>query len=265
MDNALQSLQSGNLKEALAQVKERVRNDPANTKERIFLFQLFIVLGDWEKAQVQLNVIGELDDAALPMVQTYREALKCEQLRSEIFSGKQSPLIFGDPEQWIAEIVEATKLLAGKHFDQSKQLRESAFEAAPTTSGTIDGKAFSWIADADSRFGPILEAIINGRYYWVPFNRVARIQIEEPCDLRDAVWMPSYFTWANGGECVALIPTRYPGAETSDDIQTKLAKKTTWLEESGELYLGQGQRLLATDVGEFPLMDIRDITLDNNG
>ena len=32
----------------------------------------------------------------------------------------------------------------------------------------IDGKAFAWMADADMRLGPVLEAVINGRYYWVP-------------------------------------------------------------------------------------------------
>ena len=39
-----------------------------------------------------------------------------------------------------------------------------------------EDSAFEWIADADDRLGPVLEAIVNGRYYWVPFERVRRIQ-----------------------------------------------------------------------------------------
>ena len=50
------------------------------------------------------------------------------------------------------------------------------------------------------RLGPVCEAIINGRYYWVPFDRLSRIDLEAPVDLRDVVWMPAHFQFANGGE-----------------------------------------------------------------
>ncbi len=66
-----------------------MRKDPANAKHRIFLFQLLAVLGQWERAMNQLNVAGELDAGTLAMVQTYREALRCEVLRGEIFAGRR--------------------------------------------------------------------------------------------------------------------------------------------------------------------------------
>jgi type VI secretion system protein ImpE len=125
----------------------------------------------------------------------------------------------------------------------------------------LDGEPFSWIADADSRLGPVCEAIINGRYYWVPFSRLSRVIIDAPEDLRDMVWMPAHFQFDNGGESVALIPTRYPGSEASDDGQLLLARKTIWREAAPDIYHGLGQRLLATDTGEIPLMDVRSITL----
>ncbi|MFZ0788902.1 MAG: type VI secretion system accessory protein TagJ, partial [Chromatiaceae bacterium] len=101
----------------------------------------------------------------------------------------------------------------------------------------------------------------NGRYYWVPFQRIQSVQIEEPADLRDLVWMPAYFTWANGGESAGLIPTRYPGSETSADPELRRARRTEWLEQPGGAYVGQGQRMLFTDSGEYPLMEVRSITL----
>ena len=45
------------------------------------------------------------------------------------------------------------------------------------------------------------------------FLAFAQITIDEPEDLRDVVWMPAHFQFDNGGESVALIPTRYPGSE----------------------------------------------------
>ena len=62
----------------------------------------------------------------------------------------------------------------------------------------------------------MLEAVINGRYYWVPFSRLTKIELEPPEDLRDMVWMPAHLQFENGGESVALIPTRYPGSEAAD-------------------------------------------------
>ena len=112
------------------------------------------------------------------------------------------------------------------------------------------------------RLGPVCEAIINGRYYWVPFSRVATIQLEPPADLRDLVWMPAHFEFVNGGQAVGVIPTRYAGSEGSDDSHVALGRKTVWQEPIPEVFVGLGQRVLATDGGEHPLMEIRAIVID---
>jgi len=40
------------------------------------------------------------------------------------------------------------------------------------------------------------------------------------------------------------------------------SKRTEWVETAPDFYVGMGQRMLATDSGEFALMDVREITLD---
>ena len=101
-----------------------------------------------------------------------------------------------------------------------------------------------------------------GRYFWIPVENIRKMLVEKPADLRDVVWTPVQFTWTNGGEAVGLIPTRYPGSETSADPLIRLARKTEWVEEVSGLQLGLGQRLWATDVADFALMDVREIDLD---
>jgi len=255
-------LRGGDPSAALSDLQEQVRKNPSNAKLRVFLFQLLAIEGRWDRALTQLNVAGELDAGNLAMVQTYREALLCEALRDQIFAGHRSPLIFGQPATWIALVVEALRLAAAGEIEQSQQVRDEAFAAAPVTRGVIDDQPFEWIADADARLGPMLETIISGRYYWVPFNRIREIRIEAPADLRDTVWMPAYFTWANGGESVGLIPTRYPGSHASADPQLRLARRTEWTDRGAELFTGLGQRMLATDAGEYPIMDARAIRLE---
>jgi type VI secretion system protein ImpE len=109
----------------------------------------------------------------------------------------------------------------------------------------------------------MLEAIVNGRYYWIPFARLSEVRIEKPADLRDIAWTPAYLTLANGGETVGLIPTRYPGSEKSSNPTLAMARGTEWTEVPGGAYVGLGQRLLATNDAEHALMDIRQIKLDS--
>lgn len=260
--SAEENLREGDLEHALAQLQDNVRKNPSDPKPRVFLFQLLSVLGQWGRALTQLNVVGELDAGTLPMVQTYREALRCEALRMDVFSGKRTPLIFGAPEEWIALLLEALRATAEGNHERSQEIRNRALATASATSGTLDGQPFQWIADADTRLGPLLEAIINGRYYWVPFHRLQAIRIDAPADLRDQVWLPATLTFANSGESVALIPTRYPGSETSSESRIRLARLTEWRELSLGAYVGLGQRMFATDQNDYPLMDVREIILD---
>jgi type VI secretion system protein ImpE len=257
------SLREGDLEGCLRLLQEQVRRDPANAKYRVFLFQLLAVMGDWVRALNQLGVAGELDAGTLAMVQTYREALRCEVLRGEVFVGKRSPLVFGQPEEWLALLIEALRHCAEEQWEGAQAVRERALEAAPATAGSIDGQPFEWIADGDGRLGPLLEAVINGKYYWVPFSHIRRLSMDEPTDLRDLVWMPAYFTWANGGEAVGLIPTRYPDSQTSDDNDLRRAHKTVWVECPGGLFVGLGQRMLITNEGEFGIMDVREIICES--
>jgi type VI secretion system protein ImpE len=262
---AERTLKSGDPAAALARLQEDVRARPSDAKLRVFLFQLLCIVGQWERALNQLKVASELEPLALPMAQMYGEAVRCEAIRTEVFEGKKSPMVLGEPDQWLALLIES-RLVAGRgDANRSEELRARAFEEAPASNGQMDGREFEWIADADSRLGPVLEAIINGRYYWVPFSRISRVTMEAPEDLRDLVWMPAHLEFHNGGESLALVPTRYPGSESSEDGAIALARKTSWEQIAGDTYRGLGQRLIATDTGETPMLEIRTIALGANG
>jgi type VI secretion system protein ImpE len=259
---AEENIRTGNLQGALEDLQAQIRTQPDNSRYRIFFFQLLSVLGQWDRALSQLNVLESLDRDTWPMVQMYRSAIQCEVLRADIFAGRQTPLIFGEPPPWMAWLLESLRLAAESRLAQARQLRDQAFEQAVPSSGTIDEQPFEWISDADSRLGPVLELIVNGRYYWAPFEQIRIIKISPPEDLRDLVWLPARFVWTNGGEAVGLIPTRYPGSENTDDSAIQLARTTQWHEVTDTVYHGLGQRMLATDQDDYPLLETRLITLN---
>ena len=257
--SAKELVQAGQLNEALTALQDEVRAAPADAQKRVFLFQLLSVLGQWERAMTQLNVAAEMDRQYQMMAQVCRPLLNGEVFRQQVFAGKRDPLIFGEPEEWIGLMVQANRLTVQEAHVAAEALRNQAFETAPTIAGVVNDEAFSWIADADSRLGPILEIIIEGNYYWTSFANIKLLQIDPPEDLRDVIWLPVSIIWENRGQTVGFIPSRYVLSETCDDSNVVLARKTEWVQKSEETYTGFGQRMLTTDITDYPLMEIRKI------
>ncbi|HEY0790676.1 MAG TPA: type VI secretion system accessory protein TagJ [Chthoniobacterales bacterium] len=252
---------AGRLRDCQQRLQTELRDHPADVKRRIFLFQLLSVLGEWARADTQLKVLAEVDDGSLLMVNIFQPILVCERLRQQVFAGKRTPLIFGEPPPWIGSLVQALGHFHRGEGEAGRTLRDAAFAAAPAVAGKINDTPFAWLADADERLGPVLELFLEGRYYWVPFEHLQRVAVEPASDLRDLVWTPVQLTWANGGQGAGHIPTRYVDTEQSADDGCKLARKTEWANHAGIL-IGSGQRILATDEAEYPLLEVRNIEFE---
>ena len=260
--NSAELLKSADPAAALKALSNEVRSKPADAKLRVFMAQLMCVMGQWERALNQLTVAAELDALAIPMKQMCGEAIRCEGLRTEVFAGKRTPMVFGQPDEWLAVLIESLLRSGRGEPAAAEELRARAYNDAPVSRGSLDGQPFEWLADADMRLGPVLEAYVNGRYYWVPFARLAQVKIEEPEDLRDCVWLPAHLQFENGGEAMALIPTRYDGSHLNTSGEVQLARKTEWQELRPDVWIGQGQRVLTSESGDHALMDIREITFN---
>jgi len=207
-------LREGKPEAAVAALQSRVRKAPSDPKLRVFLFQLLCVLGNWERARDQLKALAELDPGSFPLVHLYGAAINCELLRREVFAGTKTPLMLGEPLPWAALLLQALSAAAQGKSGDARALRGEALEQATAIPGTVDGQAFEWIADADSRVGPMCEAVIDGQYYWVPFERIRSIALEVPSDLRDFLWMPARLALVNGGDSSA--PSEARASQISD-------------------------------------------------
>lgn len=233
-----------------------VRATPADAKLRIYLAQLSMVTGRWQRAVAQLQVAAQLDAAAIPMAQTYREAIRAELMRERVMRGEAAPESLGQPAEWFALLVQALKARAGGEHALADDLQGRAFEAAEPTAFVIDGVDEPWLADADTRFGPVCEVVLNGRYFWIPFDQIEALELAEPGDLRDLVWTAGQLTLSNGGQHPVLLPVRYPDF---DEDHHALAAMTSWQEAGAAGWLGRGQRMWCGEGGEYPLLNIRHV------
>lgn len=246
-------VRAGRLDEALQALTARVRAAPADAGERLFLFQLLAVLGQWKRAGEQLQTSAQLAPANLLLATTCEVLLRAEGARAAVFAGQALPTVLGNPEPWLAPLLQAVQLEGRGETAAAAELRALALEQAPAVSGQIDGTPFAWLGDADARFGPCLEVITQAGYAWVPLGQLRELRIDAPADLRDMVWIPVELLWASGAQNVAFVPVRYPGSDTSGDAQLQLARRTDWSDDGH----GLGQRMFATDGGEYALLQTR--------
>ena len=248
------------LKNRLELIKLEIRKNPSDIKQRVLYFQLLSVSGRWKEASTQIDIISELGNNEFALTaMVYKPLPECELNREAVFHGENDPLILGKPEKWLGMIVKANQLDIKSEHKAAATLRREAYEESPPCNGTVNGEEFNWIADMDSRLGPVLEVIINGKYYWTSFANIKSIKISAPVDTRDLIWCPTKFTWSNGGSATGFIPSRYVDSSNTDDNDLEFARKTIWNEKFKGFYCGLGQRMLTTDKNEYSLLDIREV------
>lgn len=253
-------LRAGDLEGARAALIEVARAQPADIPTRLFLFQLLALMGDWDKSEKQLAALARLSPEAGMLSTVYSQAIAAERERADVFAGAVTATIHGGIG-WAQGIADALRLEATGDAAAAQALRAQAFDQAPDTPGTIgegeDARRFDWVADADLRFGPVIEAIVGGRYGLLPFAGIEAIDSEGPRDLRDLVWYPAEVTLRAGPRVAVLLPTRYPAL--GKDPAEVLARATGW----GEDGFGSGAHLWSFSEGDdLALPAVRRVRFD---
>ena len=252
-------LKEGDLTAAISACKATIRKAPTDGDLRFMLFQLLSLSADWEAASNQLVAYSELVGRQSPLPIVFNSVIQAEVRRKYVFQGEEPPTIFGEPPEWLSYLLQALPATAKGEYAQAASLRSEALDRAPAVSGKINGTPFEWLMDGDTRISVIVEAIINGQYYWIPQSRLRSISMEPPSQARDAVWAAATLTLENTSTISAFIPVRYPGAGSWRDDLLKLARQTLWDSPLENFFLGAGQRVWMTDTGEFPILEVREI------
>lgn len=257
--NAEVLLRAGDLPGARKDLAQALRRSPDDVQLRQFFWQLLAVFGEWDKAEQQLRTLAMAEPKAMMMGGVYNQVLGAMKTRAAVIAGTTRGTSLVGSEPWVEALLDALQV-SGQGGGNAAELSEAALADAPATAGTMDGEAFAWIADADLRFGPMLEAVIGEHYGFVPFAACKRLKVSEPVDLRDTVWLPVEIETRSGQTSMAFVPVLYPGTERTGDNELMLARRTDWVEQDG-VEVGLGQRLLSTDGPENGILALRDIRL----
>lgn len=260
MSKADELLAANDLDGARAALVDAVRSDPSDQIARMFLLQLLFVCGEWDKAASQTRALAGLNPAAEMLAVLNNQLIAGERQREAAFDGSGPVNVLVPSSPWVEDLAGSIAAFVRGETDQGQALRDKAFSAVPDTPGECDGRQFGWIADADARFGPCLEAIVAGSWGLIPLEAIDALTSEGPTDLRDLVWLPVNLSLRSGQSAAAFIPTRYPGT-TAAGSALRLAQGTEWVESaSGDR--GVGQRLFTFDDGtDAPLLSLRRLAM----
>lgn len=256
-------IKNNDLAAALETLKKEISLEPGRADLRYFLYQLFVFCGDFDRAESQLKLAAQLDKELESTSLIYSRLMEAEKLRLEVAAGSQTPLILGEPEDWMAWLFEANRLLSAGDVKASTDLRQAAFESMPAVAGTFNGAAFEWIADQDTRYGANLECFLHGKYYWVPFSRVKALLVEgEPVSYTELLYPKATLSLRTGADLDVMLFARYPAEYSAEMNQVALNRMTEWTDVNDYTALGRGQRMFCMNDSEAPVLELRNLEFE---
>jgi len=264
--------QSRPLKTSLSRAEAAVRAHPRNLRSRRLLFDLLCVLGQWERALIQLRILAGNDRGLQDSAKLLHELIRAEQHRHRIFCGLATPISLGGARgvahTWMLQLSEAIRLVAqtgdpaaggsAAVLRASDELRRSALARAPETGGRCNvlPDAFGWVTDTDTRLGPVCEMVVPEGYCWVAMDDLRSLHKDAPAQLLDLVWSRVSLELRQGGVVSGYMPMRYP-VRPGDRDTLLLARETAWSNLGETAVLGHGQKVWSTDRGDISLLDLR--------
>lgn len=229
---ASELFKAGRLDDAIQALGGELRDHPTDSQRRTFLFELLCFAGQYDRAAKQLDVLANGGKDAAMGALVYQSALHAERVRQEMFETATYP----------------------------------PSVAARPVAGTLNGRPFRSLTDADPRIGPRLEVFAAGQYMWLPLEHVASVRVQPPARLRDLIWAPALvrtgpsFRGVELGE--VLIPVLSPLSWQFDDGAVRLGRSTEWVAGDGGSAVPVGQKILLVDDDEVPILEVRELVID---
>src|SRR5439155_1083571 len=89
--NAHDHYRTGKLREAVKAALEDVKSHPTYSGMRTFLCELLCFAGDLERADRQLDALGEQDPDVMIAISVFRQLIRAEQARQQFYTDGRSP------------------------------------------------------------------------------------------------------------------------------------------------------------------------------
>lgn len=228
---AQELLRQGLLERGIEAMNVEVRAHPSDVDRRSYLCDLLCLHGTFDRADVQLEAISKLVPGAMAGIALRRQLIRAETWRQQCFSEGRVPEFLELPGERLGLHLRALAHLRAGEAATAAALLDDAEAMRPAIHGTCNGAAIEDFRDIDDAIGGVLELLTStGKYYWVPMERVRRLElrpIERPRDLR---WRRAGIEVDGGPDGEVYLPAIYAPAPESQEAC--LGRTTTWSDET---------------------------------
>jgi type VI secretion system protein ImpE len=259
--NSYQLYQEARLDDAIQASLQEVKSNPLNADKRLFLCDLLCLAHELQRADKQLETLGQQDSTLSVGVSLYRQLIRAAQARSEFYES-------GRPPEFMEEVPEILKLhlrasiaVRDGSLAEANDLLQEAETSRVHPRGLCNGEPFEDFRDLDDLTSPVLEVLTStGKYYWVSWDRIESLAFRKPKLLRDLIWRPTEMSIRNGLDAVVYVPAIYYGSHRSEDPRLRCGLSTDWVQSNGGPAKGVGQRMYLVGNEDRPLMTLESIS-----
>jgi type VI secretion system protein ImpE len=251
----------GQLDAALAAATEDVKRRPADVNCRWFLCELLCFTGDLDRADKHLDALCTQDSSLVVSAGLFRRLLRAEQDRRDFFDSGRVPEFLEQPSEGVQRCVEASICLReGKPAEAARLLDEAEKQRLPVA-GVADGQPFDDLRDLDDLTASVFEILgTNGKYYWVPTQKVESVEFRRPECPRDLLWRPARMAVRGGPDGEVHFPVLYHRSHLEPDDKVRLGRYTDWRGGNGAPVSGVGQRSFLVGETDHAILDLQQIT-----
>jgi type VI secretion system protein ImpE len=233
------------LDEAIEAALHSVKSAPADIDGRLLLCDLLCLDNQLERADRQLDVVVQQDSALAAGIGLYRQLIRAEIARKDVFESGRSPEFMSEVSDVLKLHLRASIALREGHASEADDLLRQAETLRPAVRGECDGESFEDLRDLDDLTAPFLEVLTStGKYYWIGWERIEKLEFRPPKYLRDLLWRQTEMAIREGPDAVVYVPVLYLGSHRSKDPAVRLGRSTDWSGPAGGPIAGVGQRTL---------------------
>jgi type VI secretion system protein ImpE len=245
----------GKLADAVAAANTAVRKTPSDIAARVLLAELLLFSGNIERADTVLDACADLDVTTAVVVAEFRQLLRGETARRQLFSEGRVPEFLGEPTAAQRLALSALVALREGNSAEAGKLVEQSEEARIHPAGTSPDGPFDDMRDGDDVLSTCFEVITTtGKYFWIPPERVASVEFHPMKRPRDLFWRRATMIVSEGPDGHVYLPTIYPplqGAATEPTDALRLGRATDWV-QIGDSGPTRGVGAVTLVVGEEP-------------
>ncbi len=256
--------EAGDLAGAIAALTAEIKAKPLAADRRGFLAELLAFSGDLERADKQLDAMVRQDPDSAVGVSLFRQILRGDQARHQIHHDGRLPDFLSPPPEHVQALLEAHVATRSGDAVEAGRLAMQAEESRPRVAGRLDDQPFDDFRDLDDLTAGVFEVMTTtGHTYWIPIERVRRIEFRAPERPRDLLWRRAEMSVEDGPEGEVFLASAYvPPAGAALDDRLRLCRATDWIAEAEAPVRGVGQRTFLVGEEGRAILDIGVVEFD---